>query len=173
MANSQIIKKVGLDPKKVELYQYVFSNGTSEELCFLMAVFMLDGLVPGVKIRPSWLNGNVPVPVPKGYQDMLVDFNGAKNAGLLQPGGGTKFFQQAGCTLKHLVTNLEFNSTCTVLVSIFYDMFLRKPTEKAVKWQLKVMGIKPFHASPARLEALRKDFLDNLALMDEDKFFRI
>ena len=171
MVNTKIGKKVGLDPKKVELYQYVFSNGTSEELCFLMAVFMLDGLLPGVKIRPSWLNGNVPV--SKGYQDMLVDFNGAKNAGLLQPGEGTKFFQQTGGTLKHLVTNLQFNSTCTVLVSIFYDMFLRKPTEKAVKWQLKVMGIKPFHASPARLEALRKDFLDDLALKDEGNFFSI
>ena len=171
MAHSQIIKKQGLDPKKVELYQYVFNNGTSEELCFLMAVLMLDGLVPGVKILPSWLSGNVPV--SKGYQDMLVDFNGAKNAGLLKPGEATKFFRQVGGSLKHLVTNLQFNSTCTVLVSIFYDMFLREPTEKAVKWQLKQMGIKPFHASPARLEALRKDFLDDLALQDEDKFFSI
>lgn len=171
MVNTKIRKKEGLDPKKVELYQYVFSNGTSEELCFLMAVFMLDGLLPGVKIRPDWLQSNVSV--PDAYQGLVDSFIEAKNQGVLEPGVGTKLFQVEGGTIGNLLQNLRDEVTCVELVIIFYDMLLREPTAKAVKRQLKVMGIKPFHASRARLEDLRKDFLDDLALKDEGKFFRI
>lgn len=169
MVNTKIKKKVGLDPKKVELYQYVFNNGTSVELCFLMAVLMLDGL-PGVKIRPAWLQSNVPV--PDAYQDLLDAIDEVVVTGVLMPGVGTKLFQKEGNTIDHLLQNLQDEATCFKLVIIFYDVVLSEPTEKAVLWQLMRLGEKP-PVSRARLEDLRKDFLDDLALKDEDKFFRI
>lgn len=170
MVNTKIKKKVGLDPKKVELYQYVFNNGTSEELCFLMAVLMLDRL-PGVKIRPAWLQSNVPV--PDAYQDLLDAIAEAGCTGVLMPGVGTKLFLKEGGTIDHLLQNLQDEATCFKLVLIFYDMVLSEPTEKAVLWQLLRLGEKAFPVSQAQLEDLRKDFLDDLALKDEDGFFSI
>lgn len=171
MVNTKIGKKVGLDPKKVELYQYVFSNGTSEELCFLMAVLMLDALLPGVKIRPDWLQSNVSV--PDAYQGLVDAFIEAKNQGVLEPGVGRELCQAEGGTIDNLLQNLQDEVTCIELVIIFYDMLLREPTEKAVIRQLVRMGKTPFPVSRAQLEDLRKDFLDDLALKDEGNFFSI